>query len=72
MEVTADDVASVVSAWTGIPVAALSADESAALLHLEDRLHSRVGSGARVRARVRGPTPHQDEAGACAPPGAWA
>jgi len=42
MDVTAEDVAAVVSTWTGIPVTALSSDESSSLLQLEARLHERV------------------------------
>jgi len=40
--VTAEDIASVVSGWTGIPVTSLSRDESERLLHMEDVLHRRV------------------------------
>jgi ATP-dependent Clp protease ATP-binding subunit ClpB len=41
-EVDADDVAGVVSRWTGIPVAKLIEGEADKLLHMEDRLHGRV------------------------------
>ncbi len=41
-EVSEEDVAQVVSRWTGIPVARLMEGESAKLLHLEDELHQRV------------------------------
>jgi ATP-dependent Clp protease ATP-binding subunit ClpB len=41
-EVTEEDVAQVVSMWTGIPVARLMEGEMAKLLHLEDALHRRV------------------------------
>lgn len=41
-EVTADDIAGVVSRWTGIPVTKLVASEREKLLHLEDELHKRV------------------------------
>jgi len=41
-EVDADDVASVVSKWTGIPVTRLTESESEKLLQLEDKLHERV------------------------------
>ncbi|XP_047079157.1 chaperone protein ClpB1-like [Lolium rigidum] len=37
-----DDVARVVSRWTGIPVTALDQDEKHKLIHLADRLHERV------------------------------
>ncbi|WP_042353737.1 ATP-dependent protease ATP-binding subunit ClpC [Bacillus rubiinfantis] len=41
-EVTVDDIASVVSSWTGIPVSKLAETETAKLLNLEEILHSRV------------------------------
>jgi ATP-dependent Clp protease ATP-binding subunit ClpB len=41
-EVDADDVAEIVSAWTGIPVTRLLEGEMAKLVHMEDRLHRRV------------------------------
>ena len=41
-EVIDEDVASVVSRWTGIPVSRLMESEMAKLLHLEDHLHERV------------------------------
>ncbi|MFC3040949.1 ATP-dependent protease ATP-binding subunit ClpC [Virgibacillus xinjiangensis] len=41
-EVTVEDIASVVSIWTGVPVSRLTKDESERLLHMEDTLHSRV------------------------------
>ena len=41
-EVTADDVADVVSRWTGIPVTKMLQSEREKLLHLEDELHNRV------------------------------
>ncbi|MGF1496492.1 MAG: ATP-dependent Clp protease ATP-binding subunit [Elainellaceae cyanobacterium] len=40
--VTAEDIAQVVSAWTGVPVSRLSESESAMLMHLEATLHERV------------------------------
>jgi len=40
--VSENDVAGVVSAWTGVPVEKVSADESARLVALEDTLHKRV------------------------------
>ena len=40
--VTEEDVASIVSAWTGVPVSQLTEEESARLLRLEDVLHSRI------------------------------
>jgi len=41
-EVTADDVAEIVAAWTGVPVAKLLEGESAKLVKMEERLHERV------------------------------
>src|SRR5699024_1594879 len=41
-KVTVEDIASVVSTWTGIPVAKLTKDESERLLNLESELHKRV------------------------------
>ena len=41
-EVTEEEIAEVVSAWTGIPVARMVETERAKLLVLEDRLHERV------------------------------
>ena len=41
-EVTEDDIAEVVSRWTGIPVTKMLQSEKDKLLHLEDELHKRV------------------------------
>ena len=41
-EVTADDIAEVVSRWTGIPVTRMMQSERDKLLHLEEELHKRV------------------------------
>ena len=41
-EVTAEDIASVVSRWTGIPVTKMIQSEREKLLHMEDELHKRV------------------------------
>ena len=41
-EVTAEDIADVVSRWTGIPVSKMLQSEREKLLHLEDDLHKRV------------------------------
>ena len=41
-EVTADDIAEVVSRWTGIPVSRMMQSEKEKLLHLEEELHKRV------------------------------
>jgi ATP-dependent Clp protease ATP-binding subunit ClpB len=50
-EVTADDIAEVVSAWTGIPAGRMMEGETAKLLRMEDELGSRViGQQAAVQA----------------------
>ncbi|MCW2921015.1 MAG: ATP-dependent chaperone ClpB [Thermoleophilia bacterium] len=50
-EVDADDIAGVVSRWTGIAVTKLLEGEADKLLHMEDRLHGRVvGQDHAVRA----------------------
>jgi len=41
-EVTADDIAEIVGAWTGIPVNRLLEGETNKLIHMEERLHERV------------------------------
>ena len=41
-EVTADDIAEVVSRWTGIPVSRMMQSEREKLLHLQEELHKRV------------------------------
>jgi ATP-dependent Clp protease ATP-binding subunit ClpB len=41
-EVTADDIAEIVAAWTGVPVTRLLEGETNKLVHMEDRLHARV------------------------------
>src|SRR5207237_4726439 len=41
-EVDEDDIAEVVSKWTGIPVSRMMEGEMAKLLHMEERLHERV------------------------------
>jgi ATP-dependent Clp protease ATP-binding subunit ClpC len=41
-KVTVEDIASVVSIWTGVPVSKLTKDESERLLNMEEILHSRV------------------------------
>jgi len=49
--VTADDIAEVVSRWTGIPVAKMLQGEREKLLHLEEQLHRRViGQDEAIRA----------------------
>ena len=42
LEVTAEDVAEVVSRWTGIPVSRLMESEKEKLLHMEERIHQRL------------------------------
>ncbi len=50
-EVTADDIAEVVSRWTGIPVSRMMQSEREKLLHLEEELHKRViGQDEAIRA----------------------
>jgi ATP-dependent Clp protease ATP-binding subunit ClpB len=50
-EVTADEIAEIVSAWTGIPVARLMEGEMEKLVHMEERLHRRVvGQDEAIRA----------------------
>ena len=50
-EVDADEIASVVSSWTGIPVSRLLEGEMEKLRHMEERLHTRiVGQDEAVRA----------------------
>jgi len=41
-EVVAEDIATVVGMWTGIPVTQLAGDETSRLLHMEDALHKRI------------------------------
>ncbi len=53
-EVTDEDVAAVVSRWTGIPVSRLVESEIARLLHLEDHLHQRVIGQDRAVNAVAG------------------
>ncbi len=50
-EVDAEDIAEVVSKWTGVPISRLIESEMAKLIHLEDSLHQRViGQDEAVRA----------------------
>ncbi len=50
-EVTGDDIADVVSRWTGIPVSKMMQSEKDKLLHLEDELHRRVvGQDEAIKA----------------------
>ena len=53
-EVTGNDIAEIVSKWTGIPVSKLQQSEREKLLHLEEVLHKRVvGQGKRPRRHRR-------------------
>lgn len=53
-EVTAREIAEIVSSWTGIPVAKISEEESQRLLNLEEELHRRiVGQDEAVSAVAR-------------------
>lgn len=50
-EVTSEDIADVVSRWTGIPVSKMLQSEREKLLHLEEELHKRViGQDEAIRA----------------------
>ena len=50
-EVTADDIAEVVSRWTGIPVTRMMQSEREKLMHLEEELHKRViGQDEAIKA----------------------
>ena len=52
--VTADNVAEIVSRWTGIPVQSMQEEESQRLLHLEEALHKRViGQEEAVKALAK-------------------
>ncbi len=66
--VTEEDIAQVVSLWTGVPVVRMSEVESDKLLHMEERLHRRIigqdealravsKAVRRGRAGSQGPTP---------------
>ncbi len=53
-EVTANEIAEIVSGWTGIPVVELTKEESARLLNMESELHERiVGQDEAVKAVSR-------------------
>ncbi|MBR4099733.1 MAG: ATP-dependent Clp protease ATP-binding subunit [Clostridia bacterium] len=50
-KVTAEDIAQIVSSWTGVPVVQLTREESERLLNLEEELHGRiVGQNEAVTA----------------------
>ena len=53
-EVTGEEIAQIVSQWTGIPVVQLTQEESERLLHMEEELHRRiVGQDEAVHAVAR-------------------
>ena len=53
-EVTREDIAEVVSMWTGIPLVQIAQDESQRLLHMEETLHDRVvGQDEAITALAR-------------------
>ena len=50
-EITEDNIAEIISKWTGIPVQKLTQDENEKLKHLEEKLHERViGQDEAVQA----------------------
>ncbi len=51
-EVTKEDVATVVSMWTGIPVTRIAQEESDRLLHMEENLHRKVVSQEEAVSNV--------------------
>ena len=51
-EVTDEDIATVVAAWTGIPVSRMLEGESERLLHMEQRIHQRLVGQDEAVARV--------------------
>lgn len=54
-EVTGNDIAEVVSKWTGIPISKLQQSEREKLLHLDDELHKRVvGQDPGVKSVAEG------------------
>ena len=53
-EVTEEDIAHIVSSWTGVPVNKLTESESEKLMHMEDTLHQRlIGQEEAVKAVSR-------------------
>ena len=51
-DVTKEDVATVVSMWTGIPVTRIAQEESERLLHMEENLHRKVVSQEEAISNV--------------------
>ena len=60
-EVTEDEIAEVVSAWTGIPVSRMLETEKAKLLVMEERLHQRVVGQDEAVAAVSARRPPQPQ-----------
>ncbi|MBI2167494.1 MAG: ATP-dependent Clp protease ATP-binding subunit [Candidatus Omnitrophica bacterium] len=51
IQVTGEDIATIVSKWTGVPLLRLEEKETARLLRMEDEIHKRViGQGEAIRA----------------------
>ena len=54
VQVSADDIAEIVSMWTGVPLMQLATEESERLLQMEDALHLRiVGQDEPIEAIAR-------------------
>jgi ATP-dependent Clp protease ATP-binding subunit ClpC len=54
LRVTAEDIAEIVSMWTGVPVAAIAEEESSRLLKMEDALHEYiVGQDEAIKVLAR-------------------
>ncbi|MGD8397263.1 MAG: ATP-dependent Clp protease ATP-binding subunit [Anaerolineae bacterium] len=54
VSVTRDDIAEIVSMWTGVPLMQLESEESKRLLHMEEELHKRiVGQDEAIQAISR-------------------
>ncbi len=54
LKVTAEDIAEIVSMWTGVPTAEIAEEESARLLTMEETLHKRiVGQDEAIKALAR-------------------
>lgn len=54
LKVTAEDIAEIVSMWTGVPVASIAEEESTRLLRMEEALHKRiVGQDEAIQSLAR-------------------
>ncbi len=54
LQVTENEIAEIVSGWTGVPVSRMTEEESEKLLHMEDEIHKRiVGQDKAVSAVAR-------------------